>query len=39
MSEALLQGVRVVLVLLNARNRWWNAAGVLDRAFEFRPQM
>jgi len=28
-------GVRVVLVLLNAHNRWWNAAGVLDRAFEF----
>ena len=32
-------GVRVVLVLLNARNRWWNAAGVLDRAFEFHPPL
>lgn len=28
-------GVRVVLVLLNARNRWWNAHGMLDRAFAF----
>jgi len=27
-------GVRVVLVLMNARNRWWNAHGILDRAFE-----
>lgn len=26
-------GVRVVLVLLKARDRWWNAAGLLDRAF------
>jgi len=32
-------GVRVVLVLLNAQNRWWNAAGLLDRAFEFHPQL
>ena len=28
-------GVRVLVVLLNARNRWWNAAGLLDRAFDF----
>ncbi|MDH4191127.1 MAG: serine hydrolase [Betaproteobacteria bacterium] len=28
------RGVRVLLVLLNAPNRWWNAAGLLDRAFE-----
>lgn len=28
-------GVRVMIVLLNARNRWWNAHGLLDRAFEF----
>lgn len=27
-------GVRVLVVLLNARNRWWNAAGLLDRAFD-----
>ena len=26
-------GVRVMAVLLNAPNRWWNAAGLLDRAF------
>jgi serine-type D-Ala-D-Ala carboxypeptidase (penicillin-binding protein 5/6) len=26
-------GVRVLAVLLNAPNRWWNAAGLLDRAF------
>ena len=26
-------GVRVVAVLLNAPNRWWNAVGLLDRAF------
>jgi D-alanyl-D-alanine carboxypeptidase (penicillin-binding protein 5/6) len=26
-------GVRVVLVMLKARNRWWSAAGLLDRAF------
>lgn len=32
-------GVRVMIVLLNARNRWWNAHGLLDRAFEFHPQM
>jgi serine-type D-Ala-D-Ala carboxypeptidase (penicillin-binding protein 5/6) len=33
------KGVRVVLVLLNAHNRWWNAHGMLDRAFEFHSQM
>jgi len=27
-------GVRVLVVLLHARDRWWNAAGLLDRAFE-----
>lgn len=32
-------GVRVVLVLLNARNRWWNAHGLLDRAFAFQTQL
>jgi D-alanyl-D-alanine carboxypeptidase (penicillin-binding protein 5/6) len=26
-------GVRVLMVLLNAPNRWWNASGLLDRAF------
>jgi hypothetical protein len=26
--------VRVLVVLLNAPNRWWNAVGLLDRAFE-----
>lgn len=29
-------GVRVLAVLLNAPNRWWNAAGLLDRAFAAR---
>ena len=29
-------GVRVLVVLLNAPNRWWNAVGLLDRAFEER---
>lgn len=32
-------GVRVVLVMLKARDRWWSAAGLLDRAFEFHPQL
>ncbi|MEQ1807836.1 MAG: hypothetical protein ABL900_20835, partial [Burkholderiaceae bacterium] len=27
-------GVRVLLVLLNAPNRWWEAHAALDRAFE-----
>lgn len=26
-------GVRVMLVLLNAHNRWWNASGMFDLAF------
>ena len=30
-------GVRVLLVMLDARNRWWAAAGMLDRAFAERP--
>lgn len=29
-------GVRVLAVLLNAPNRWWNAVGLLDRAFAAR---
>jgi serine-type D-Ala-D-Ala carboxypeptidase (penicillin-binding protein 5/6) len=28
-------GVRVLIVLLNARDRWFSAASLLDRAFEF----
>jgi D-alanyl-D-alanine carboxypeptidase (penicillin-binding protein 5/6) len=31
-------GVRVLVVMLNARNRWWHAVGLLDRAFAARPQ-
>ena len=27
-------GVRVLAVMLNAPNRWWNAVGLLDRAFD-----
>lgn len=27
-------GVRVLAVLLNSPNRWWNAVGLLNRAFE-----
>ncbi len=27
-------GVRVLAVLLNAPNRWWNAVGLLNRAFD-----
>jgi serine-type D-Ala-D-Ala carboxypeptidase (penicillin-binding protein 5/6) len=30
-------GVRVLVVMLNSPNRWWNAVGLLDRAFEARP--
>lgn len=30
-------GVRVLVVLLDAPNRWWNAVGLLDRAFEAPP--
>jgi D-alanyl-D-alanine carboxypeptidase (penicillin-binding protein 5/6) len=32
-------GVRVLVVLLKARDRWWNAAGLLDRAFEAAPPL
>jgi serine-type D-Ala-D-Ala carboxypeptidase (penicillin-binding protein 5/6) len=32
-------GVRVVLVLLNARDRWWHAHGMLDQAFRFPNQL
>ncbi len=32
-------GVRVLVVLLNARDRWWNAAGLLERAFEAPPPL
>ena len=32
-------GVRVVLVLLHAPNRWWTAHGILDQAFAFRPDL
>jgi len=31
-------GVRVLVVMLNAPNRWWNAVGLLNRAFETPPQ-
>lgn len=31
-------GVRVLVVLLNARDRWFSAASLLDRAFELRLQ-
>ncbi len=31
-------GVRVLIVLLNARDRWFSAASLLDRAFELRLQ-
>ena len=27
-------GVRVLVVLLNARDRWWNAAAMIDAAFD-----
>jgi D-alanyl-D-alanine carboxypeptidase (penicillin-binding protein 5/6) len=30
-------GVRVLVVMLNSPNRWWNAVGLLDRAFETAP--
>lgn len=29
-----LDGVRVLLVMLNAKNRWWDAHAMLDRALE-----
>ena len=31
------QGVRVLVVMLHSPNRWWNAVGLLDRAFEALP--
>ena len=31
--------VSVLVVLLKARERWWNAAGLLDRAFEAAPPL
>jgi D-alanyl-D-alanine carboxypeptidase (penicillin-binding protein 5/6) len=31
-------GVRVLVVMLNARNRWWHAVGLLDRAFDEAPR-
>lgn len=33
------RGERVLLVMLNARNRWWNAHWLLDQAFETRASM
>jgi D-alanyl-D-alanine carboxypeptidase (penicillin-binding protein 5/6) len=30
-------GVRVLVVMLNSPNRWWNAVGLLERAFEAAP--
>lgn len=33
------RGERVLLVMLNARNRWWNAHWMLDQAFEARAGM
>ena len=30
-------GVRVLVVMLNSPNRWWNAVGLLERAFEAPP--
>lgn len=32
------EGVRVLLVLLNAPNRWWDAHGLLERAFALAPE-
>ena len=31
-------GVRVLLVMLNASNRWWHAVNLFNRAFEEPPQ-
>lgn len=31
-------GMRVLVVVLNAPNRWWNTAGLLDRAFQAASQ-
>ena len=30
-------GVRVLVVMMKSPNRWWNAVGLLDRAFEALP--
>jgi D-alanyl-D-alanine carboxypeptidase (penicillin-binding protein 5/6) len=30
-------GTRVLVVMLNSPNRWWNAVGLLDRAFAAAP--
>ena len=30
-------GVRVLVVLLNSPNRWWNAVGLFERAFKAQP--
>jgi D-alanyl-D-alanine carboxypeptidase (penicillin-binding protein 5/6) len=30
-------GVRVLVVMLNSPNRWWNAVGLLDRGFAAAP--
>jgi hypothetical protein len=27
------EGMRVLLVLLDARNRWWDAHGIIEHAF------
>jgi len=27
----------VLVVMLNSPNRWWNAVGLLDRAFQAAP--
>jgi hypothetical protein len=31
-------GVRVVVVVLNGSNRWWDAAGLVEHAFAAPPQ-
>jgi serine-type D-Ala-D-Ala carboxypeptidase (penicillin-binding protein 5/6) len=32
------EGIRVLLVLLNAPNRWWDAHAILERAFALAPE-
>jgi D-alanyl-D-alanine carboxypeptidase (penicillin-binding protein 5/6) len=32
------RGVRVLVVLLNGSNRWWDAAGLIEHAFAFPAQ-
>ena len=34
MAVAERDGVRVLLVMLNAKNRWWHASGMFDLAFQ-----